>query len=160
MADAATEFAALAYALREAGETGLKRELDKALNDAAQPLAKTIGRVGHLQGFMPDRYAGVLAPDLKVTVRKRSTGTSPGVTLVASAPLIGGRPSRRGRNVPRLNRGVLAHPLFGDREHWYYQTDGVTRGFFDRPVEDARPQVRRQIEQALARTRDKIYAAR
>jgi len=159
MADAATEFAALAYALREAGEKGLKRELDKALNDAARPVAKVIGNVGHLKDYMPDAYAGILAPDLRVSVRKRSTGENPGVTIAASAPTAGGRPSRRGRNIPRLNRGVLAHPLFGDRERWFYQADGVTAGFFDRPVEEARPAVRRQIEQALARVRDKIYAA-
>ena len=159
MADAATEFAALAYALREAGETGLKRELDKALNDAAQPVARVIGREDHLKAFMPDRYARVLAPDLKVTVRKRSAGDNPGVSIVASAPTVGGSPSRRGRNIPRLNRGILAHPVFGNRDHWEYQSDGVTRGFFDRPVEAGRPVVRRQIEDALARVRAKIYAA-
>src|SRR5215831_14050193 len=109
--DAAAEFAALSYALREAGERGLKRELDKALNDDAAPVAKIIGNVDHLKDFMPDRYAGVLAPDLRVRVSKRSTGDEPGVAIVASAPTAGGPPSSRGRAVRRLNRGLLGHPL-------------------------------------------------
>ena len=157
MADAATEFAALAYALREAGETGLKRELYKALDDAARPVAEVIGGENHLKEFLPDRYAGVLRPDLKVSARKRSTGENPDVTIIATTRQLGGVQRRR---IRRLNAGVLAHPLFGNRKRWYDQTGGVTAGFFDRPVEEARPAVRSQIEDALARVRNKIYAAR
>jgi hypothetical protein len=157
MADAATEFAALAYALREAGERGLKREMDRALNDAAQPVARLIGAEAHLKEYMPDRYAGVLAPDLKVSTRKRSTGENPDVTIIATTRGLGGVKRRR---IRRLNQGALEHPLFGDRKRWFRQADGVQAGFFDDPVNRAGPAVREQIVAALERVREKIYAAR
>lgn len=38
-----------------------------------------------------------------------------------------------------INRGMVRHPLFGDRDHWY--TTYVPKGFFDKPVNAARPAV-------------------
>lgn len=163
MADAAVEFQALANALREAGETGLKNELYKAISDAAQPLAADIQNLTHLRALMPDRYADVFASSLKVSTYKRPTGTEPGVTLVAKAPTAG----RGGRKVRQRDLGNLVHPIFatGPRTSWRWVTPddgrkGITPGFFSGPVAKAGPAVRDQIEQAIKRVRDKIYAAR
>ena len=163
MADAAVEFEALARALTEAGESGLKRELYKAISDAARPLAEEITSTANLEDHLPDRYVPVLQGDLRVTARKRIGGEA-GVTLIGSAPTLRGN---RGRQVQRLNRGVIGHPVFGKRSRvnarrwaaWVYQTDGMRAGFFDGPVSRAGPEVRRQIEAAIRRVRDKIYAA-
>lgn len=155
MADAAVEFLALASALKEAGETGLRNELYKAISDAAQPLVRDIGNVTHLRADMPDRYADVLAKDLKVSVYRRTAGEEPGATLVGRAPTFG----RGGRKVAQRNRGLITHPLFGNRKRWYEQTGGMRPGFFDDPVERSGPEVRNQIEAAVRRVRDKIYAA-
>lgn len=164
MADAAVEFGALAAALKDAGETGLRKELYKAFDDAAKPLAREIQRVDHLAAFMPDRYARVLAGDLRVRVSKRTTG-EPGVELVGSAPTA--LFSRgRGRKVNQRNAGIITHPVFAvsgtPRRSWTWrtQTKGMRPGFFDRPVEQSGPQVRDQIVAAVARVRDKIYAAK
>ena len=51
----------LAARLKEAGETGLKRELQKNIRNAAQPLAREIASLGHLIPYIPDRYAAVLS---------------------------------------------------------------------------------------------------
>ena len=162
MADAAVEFLALAEALTEAGETGLKRELYKAISDAAGPLADEIQGVVNLEDHMPDPYVPALQSNLKVITRKRS---DEGVALIASAPTV--RRSR-GRQVIRLNRGIIGHPVFGRRSKvnarrwasWVYQEAGMRAGFFDDPVSRAGPQVREAIVEALARVRDQIYAAR
>lgn len=162
MADAAVEFAALARALKDAGETGLKRELYAAISDAARPLAADIRNVTHLRAYMPDRYADVLAADLKVSTYKRTTGEEPGVTLVGRAPTLG----RGGRKVRQRDLGFLVHPVFptGPRRTWRWVSPeqgrkGIKPGFFSDPVAKAGPQVREQIVAALRRVIDKIYAA-
>lgn len=157
MADAATEFEALARALKDAGEKDLARELRKAINDAGQGLAKQVGNEEHLKPYMPNRYAEILAEDLTVTISQR-LGTAPGVTLRAK-----GR--QRNRHVARLNQGILAHPVYGrpdrTRRQWAWVNDQPIRPrFFDDPVAASGPEVRRQIEAALHRIKAKIYAAR
>lgn len=162
MADAAAEFLALSRALTEAGETGLKREMFAGISDAAQPLAAVIERVGHLRAYMPERYAGALAGDLRVSTYKRTTGEEPGVTLVGRAPTFG----RGGRKVLQRDLGFLVHPVFptGPRRSWRWVSPedgrkGIKAGFFSDPVDRAGPEVRRQIEAALQRVISKIYAA-
>lgn len=161
MADAAVEFEALARALKDAGEKGLKRELYKAINDAGQGLAKQVKDVEHLKPYMPNRYAEILAEDLTVIISKR-LGTAPGVTLRAK-----GR--RKWRHVRRLNQGILTHPVYGTEAQelaatahgrgWTWDTQEIHPRFFDDPVAASGPEVRRQIEAALHRVIAKIYAA-
>jgi len=38
-----------------------------------------------------------------------------------------------------INRGMVRHPLFGNRDHWY--TTYVPKGFFDKPIAQATPTV-------------------
>lgn len=161
MADAAVEFEALARALREAGEKGLAQELRKGINEAARPLPDEIraGLIPHL----PNRYAATLNDDLTITISQRSAGTQPGVFVVAKASGSGPGPSRTrtGRKLKRLDAGLLTHPVFGNREVWRTQGPeggGMRPGWFTGPVRAAAPRVRREIEDALRRVRDKIYA--
>jgi len=42
-------------------------------------------------------------------------------------------------DLQHINRGLVRHPLFGDRGHWY--TTYVPKGFFDKPVNASRPAV-------------------
>jgi len=166
MADAAVEFEALAHALKEAGETGLRKELYDAINAAARPLAEEIRNVEHLKPYMPDRYAEILAEDLAVQILKR-TGATTGVNLRAK-----GR--HRSRHVARINQGILTHPVFGTqaqelaalsagRGHgrgWTWVSQRIQPRYFDDPVARSGPEVRQQIVEALHRVRDRIYAAR
>jgi hypothetical protein len=168
VADPAVEFAALATALREAGETGLRRELYKAINDTARPLAREIGDVEHLKPYLPDRYAEVLAGDLAVRISKR-TGTDPGVFIRAL-----GR--RRNRHVARIEQGILRHPVFGTEAQiaahlaaggsgahgraWTWVSQDIRPGFFADPVGRVGPEMSRQIQAAVQRVIRRIYAAR
>jgi hypothetical protein len=156
LAEAAAEFADLARGLQQVGETELRRELYKAISDAAAPLARQIKDPAHLKGYMPKRYAAVLAADLSVTTHKQ-TGADPGVTVMARAPTLG----RGGRKVRKRDEGRLTHPVFAQqgtprREwEWKSQTKGMRAGFFTAPAQRAAPQVRRAIIEAVRRVERK-----
>ena len=147
-ADGAAEFGALARRLKEAGETGLRRDLYKAISDAARPLAREIGQDSHLRPYMPNRYAATLASDMSVTVSKL-TGRDPGVKIRAKGRV-------KDRKVKQLNDGILVHPLFGDRDRWFLQLRRMKAGFFDDPARRAAPEVRRAILGAVRDTARKI----
>ena len=149
----AADFAALSARLKEAGATGLKRELYKAIGKAADDLPTEIASPRHLYPYMPDRYANVLASDLSVKVYKRG-GSNAHVTLRAEA-----RTSKR-KLVQLDERGILVHPVFGGatRKDWIWraQFKSVRQGFFTDPVERAAPQVRDRIQAAMRETARKI----
>jgi hypothetical protein len=150
----AIALALLAARLKEAGKQGLKRELQKNIRDAAQPLAEKIASLGHLEPYMPDRYAAVLAEDLGVRVQNRFSGTSPGVMVRAQA-------RERKRKVARLDVGLINHPVYarGARATWSWsnnQTGGMKAGFFTDPCRDATPQIRSKVLEAMTDTARKI----
>lgn len=148
LAAGAEEFAALARRLKETGEVTLRRDLYKAISDAARPLAREIGSVSHLRPYLPDRYAAVLASDLAVTT-SRLTGRNPGVRLVAKGRV-------RKRKVQLLDTGAIQHPLFGNRTRWFTQRDGMRAGFFTDPAKRSGPQVRDSILAAMRETAARI----
>lgn len=65
---------------------------------------------------LPSGYTPLFAHDVKVKTSTRFV-INPGVTATVSAPTGG----TKGRDVPALERGVLAHPLFGNKHRWYRQ---------------------------------------
>ena len=144
----ADDLARLAASLRAAGDVGLRRELTAAIKRAAEPVPRAI-REG-LKPHLPDRYAEVLDADLRLSVSVRTGQADPGVTIIAESS----RTHRR--KLADLNRGVLSHPLWGDRKHWYRQP--VTPGFFTGPCEDAAPRAREEIEAALDRRWAQIWS--
>ena len=157
----ADDFAQLARNLQAAGEAGLKRELYDAVNAAAKPLADEIQSEGNLHDHLPNRYADVLAEDMRTLISKRTAGSEVGVFLQVSAPT---RAGGRGRKVTQRNRGVLWHPVFDSyllpRRTWTWRVQGfpsVRPGFVDDPAERAKPEIRQQIEDAIARVKDELW---
>lgn len=150
LAEAAQEFADLAVVLRQVGQDGLRRELYKAINDAAKPLAREISNEEHLKPYMPDRYAAILARDLSTSVSKL-TGSNPGIHLRTVAPM----QARSGRRkVVFLDKGFINHPKWarGERSTWKWangQTGGMKAGFFSDPTQHAAPRVREAILAAM-----------
>jgi hypothetical protein len=148
--EGAAEFADLAVNLRLVGQDGLRRELYKAISNAAAPLARKIKDPARLDEYLPKRYAYVLSADLKVTTYKR-TGTDPGVTIAARAPTGGSG----GRKIRATNAGLLRHPVFADRgaprRSWRWRDQDVRAGWFDDPAAAAAPRVRAEILAAVER---------
>jgi hypothetical protein len=145
--DAARRLETLAARLREAGDTGLLRELDRAMRRATDPVPQEI-RAG-LKPKLPDRYAEVLDAELVISSSVRTTGRSPGVRLRGTT-----RGTAERRRIRRLDAGVLAHPLWRNRRHWYEQP--VEPGWFTGPAKADAPKVRAELEQALHDVADKI----
>jgi len=142
LADGAEQFAALSRQLKDAGETGLRRNLYKALREAAKPITQQVADPAHLRRYFPARYADTVAADLKVTTVQSGSIRTPGVRIAAK-----GRVKKR--KVADLNEGFLHHPVFGDREDWKLQIRGMREGFFTDPCEQSGPDVREKILDAI-----------
>lgn len=139
---AATELEYVARNLRQAAQSGLLRELERAISDAAQPILAEV-RSG-LDDHMPNRYAGVFGASLRVTTSKRLSARDTGVTIRAA-------PTTPQRKVKRVEAGLLSHPVWGDRERWVTQTAGMKPGFFSDPAKKSAPRVREAIIGAMER---------
>ena len=138
----------LSARLREAGTEGkgLRRELYRAISDAAKPVAAEVGSAGHLRAYLPDPYADVLASDLTVGTQKRF-GRNPSVAIRA-------RGRAKKRKIRQLDAGTLNHPLFGNRKYWFREQ--VRPGFFTDPVRKAAPEIRAKVLDAMAETGRKL----
>jgi hypothetical protein len=148
VADMASELEALAFRLRRAGEQDLARELARAMRDAVGPVPGKIR--GGLKPRLPDRYAGTLGADLDIKTISRNSGSA--TADAAESVYAQTRSGGKGRKLRRLDAGLLTHPLFGDREHWYTQagtSQGVTPGWFTVPASIAAPRIRAELERAL-----------
>lgn len=148
--EAALKFGAVARALRDAGsDSGLRQRLYRNITNATLPANRMV-RAG-LPAFMPNRYAGVVASDLSMPVSKL-LGRNPGVRIRAISP-------GRNRSYYRLDTGVLAHPLFGDRKRWYYQGPaggGMKPGFFTLPMLSQQPYMAQACIDAINETEQAI----
>ena len=148
MADMASELEAVAFRLRRAGEEDLARELTAGMRRGVEPVPDKI-RAG-LKPHLPDRYAALLDEDTSITVVVRNSGAD------ATASVRATNASFRKRKLNRLDAGILWHPLFGrfprgdPRNRWFEQGEpSVQPGWFTGPAEDAAPEVRAELEQAL-----------
>lgn len=139
----AEQFLRLSKALKAAGRTEIRKELNKRLQVAAKPLiAKTRSSARQklpAHGGLAERVAR--APQ-RVQVR---TGGDPGVRIVVGKDKSGARGA---------NEGKVRHPVFGNREVFVDQT--VEPGWFDEPLEAAAPEVRPHLEQALETIAERV----
>lgn len=132
----AEEFLRLSKALKHAGRTELRKELNKGMRRAAKPLipkarAEALKRLPSKGGLAKQ----VAREPMRVQVR---TGRNPGVRIVVGRKRGGARGA---------NRGSIRHPVFGNRQVWV--TQPVPPGWFDEPLSDSAPAVRRDLERAL-----------
>lgn len=92
--------------IRTTGDKGLGREFGKALEKAVEPVKKAISEsAAHT---MPSGYAPTLTRSLK---HRRTTKTDTRQATVQLATYGEGRRERR--DLPALEAGRLAHPVFG-----------------------------------------------
>lgn len=139
------ELADLARRLKSADKT-LAKELRSGLLRAARPLHK--GVRAEIPKVMPSGYAPVLSKSLQLRTLVR-TSRYAHVTIVASAKGL-----RDNRRIRPLDKGILRHPLFGDREWWY--TTRVRPGFWSRPMRAGVTPVRRELIKVMSDVKAKI----
>jgi hypothetical protein len=130
----ADDFARLAKALKE-GPEDLQREFSKAVSKATAPL-KTAARESARQtlprrGGLADRVAR------SRFATRRSTGRRAGVRVTVSSPDALGQ----------LDRGVVRHPVFGNRNVWV--TQSITPGWWTKPTDQVGPEVQRALLAAM-----------
>lgn len=134
VADGAAQLAALAAALKAAGNKGLQRELSKGINSALKPLKAAVAQSALAK--LPSS-GGLAARAAGIPVRTRRNAN--GVRVVASGR--GGM-----KNVKALDAGSVRHPVFG-RNAWVSQS--VTPGFWTEPTEALAPEVRAELMKAI-----------
>ncbi len=141
----ADQFVKLSKALKNAGRTDLRRDLNKRLRDAGKPLiAKT--REAARSGRLPDSggLAALVAKEPQRVVV--STGRDPGVKIVVG---------RKGGGARAANRGEVRHPVFGRSGSFVtQQIEGA--GWFDATLADAAPTVLPFLEKALNDVVDRV----
>lgn len=146
-----------ATALRT-GSRELSGELDRGLRDAAQIVADEV--LGDPHSMMPSD--GGYRSDFTASLQVK-----PEVRLVSShrISVVGRGVSRaKGRDVEKLNAGILRKPVFGRsrrlanggsyRNPWASQR--IRAGWWDIPVDRATPAALKAIEAAVARVVKKI----
>lgn len=132
----ADQFLALSKALKHAGRTELRKELNKAMRVGAKPLipkarAEALARLPQRGGLAKQ----ISKEPARVQTR---TGKDPGVRVVVGKKRGGARQS---------NRGVIRHPVFGNRERWVDQQ--VRPGWFDDTMTANAPEIRKALEQGI-----------
>lgn len=150
---------AVAVRLRELGDEGLARELQRTVGRAVDPLKTRIPAA--LRPHLPDRYADEVEAELKV-FRSTSLG---GSGDVAQVTVLARTTGIKKRKLAQLDDGILWHPLFGrfprrdPRNRWFQnEPPSVTPGWFTDPVEESVPQVRQAVEEALDNVVDKAVS--
>lgn len=160
----------LADALHEAGQRGLRRELDKASREAGRILADEV--VKHAGDYIPQHFEARWdqAMEAKVEVELRR-GRRITVRFYAT-----GKKERR--DIRAINRGILRKPVYGRMrrlraggryvppahqerivgDHYLnpWVAQSIRPGLVDEPAQRAMPQAVKKIDDAVKRVVDKI----
>ncbi|MGX4657105.1 hypothetical protein ACWCHM_26150 [Micromonospora sp. SCSIO 07396] len=160
----ADRFRVVARRLRTAADRkDLVKELRKGIT-AATPTLKDAVRSA-APSYLPDRYAGVLVPALRMTTTTSTTGDQVTVRLSVTAQGAKGNP----RQVATAEAGRLKHPVFGRtrplKRHAKHRatsranpwvTQVVRPGFVTKPMLAEVGAVRKEIEGAVDRVLAKL----
>lgn len=139
----ADDFLKLSKALKHAARGELRKELNKGMRDGAKPLIPLVKAAARDQLPHGGGLNELVAREpMRVQTR---TGRDPGVRVVVGKKRGGARAT---------NRGVIRHPVFGNREQWAEQK--VTDGWFDDTLKQHGKDVIPALEQAMERIVDKI----
>lgn len=150
-----SDFLALSKALKEAGDTELRKELHKAMRDAAKPLIPKV-REAARQSF-PSR-GGLNERMAKKPIRSavRTGAKTAGVRI-------------QGTKVdPRINNeGRIVHPVFGRTgkaanggKNAVVQKIPDAQGYFDKTISDDAPAIRDDVLNALGNFINRFVAER
>ena len=128
----ADEFLRLSKALKNAGRTEMRRDLNKAMKKASKPLVK-VARDAFRAELPSSGGLGAFVAGKRTAVTTR-TGKDPGVVVKVA------------KQDPRLDgSGRLVHPVFGRGS----VVQQVPAGIFSRAMQAEAPAIRKDLEQAL-----------
>lgn len=141
----AEQFSRFGKALKQAGETDLRKELTAGIRKGAKPLvpkAKAAARAKLPKaGGLNDLVA---KEPYRIAVK---TGRTPGVSIVVG--------KKRG-GAQATNRGVVRHPVYGNKSVYVNQPVPQAEGWFDDEMTKEAPSVLPDIEQAVQRVIDEV----
>lgn len=122
----------------------LRRELFRGINRATKPARQQA--LAELVDVLPDSGGAstVIRKNTKLNTRRNMRGRNVGVRITAKSP----------RTVQLMNRGILRHPVFGNRSIWVNQD--IKPGWFTRPMENSADDVRSEIMSAVERVTNQI----
>lgn len=131
----ADQLAAVAKALKAAGDKDLQREMYRGINNAVKPIKAAI-RESEKEN-LPRR--GGLAASVgkgKLLTRRRSSSRTSGVRIVAKSK----------HSLYHLNQGIVRHPT---RQRGVYTIQRIRPGFWTEPTEENAEEARREVEKVL-----------
>lgn len=137
------------HRLKQVADTGLGKQMGRALREAAKPLQPAVK--AEAVKAMPSGYGPTLSRSLRFRTAVKQSAHSADVLV-----RVYGDGRRKRRDVPRLNKGRLRHPLFGRRAHWYDQR--VRSGFVDRPADRLMPQAAAKMQSVIDYVAEQIGA--
>jgi len=122
----------------------LMRNVRQEIRKEAKPMIAEM-KAG-AKAYMPDRYA----IEMTATLRTQTSVTARGIYIRGRANTPGGRP----RELRKLEKGMLRHPLFGNRNHWYPQV--VRPGFWAEGLSRHSDNIMRGIRRVMDAAADRI----
>jgi hypothetical protein len=123
--------------LRQAGDRKLSRRMSAGLQRAAKPLKPAVQ--ASAARLLPSGYGPLMSKSVRVRTQARERRGSASVHI-----RVLGQGKVENRDVARINKGTLRHPVFGRRRKaWIAQR--VRRGFVDRPADRLGPDMAREM---------------
>jgi hypothetical protein len=117
--------AQIARALHNASDD-INRELKHDLYRVAAQYGKVVPKEVHL--FVPSGFVEVFRAGLVVNGDVHLSSSGPTIRMKARASTAGGKKSE----IAKIERGILRHPVFGNRERWVNQR--IKPGFFSKTI--------------------------
>lgn len=140
----ADDFLRLSKALKEAGHGELRKELTAGMRQAAKPLIAQ-SRQEALRRLPKGGGLAKQASKVPQRVQVRTGVATAGVRIAVGT---------KGGVARAANRGLIRHPVFGNRDVWVDQH--VPAGWFDDTMRAGAPVVRPELEAAIDRMAEKI----
>lgn len=148
----------LAHDLQQAGQKGLKRELDKASRQAGNEVAKEVER--HTRDYIPANFEHRFDTAFGAKVEVRLVAGRR-ITVVFYAR---GKSGAMSRDIRAMNAGRLRHPVYGrfrrlkdgSRQANPWVEQRIRPGLVDEPARRAMPRAVRKIEDAVSRVTQQI----
>lgn len=142
------EIRRIAALMREQHRTR-QRQINSEVRDAMRPFERAV--VAAVPEYMPSGYEGTLARAVRVRTQIQRAGIRLRVMAMGKSEQ---------RDVAMLNKGVLAHKLFGrsvsrkGKSLWYRQQ--VPPGFVDNPARRSANDVYRALDAWAERVRQRV----